>query len=359
MSNWSNTLGGVVFMATGSVTQSSAGQAMLFPKTDGNLYKKNTSDTEYRILSGSSGTNPIVREYTANDTWTKPTASNFWGIMVYCFGPGGGGGSGRRGSSTSNRGGGAGGAGGGLGVQLIPKASLPNSSYSIVVGTGGAGGAARTTDTTNGQTGGVGGVTSFGNLVSGSGGNSGVTAGGGTTSTVTAGTNTVYLNRAMLYYSGVAGSSGTVGLPSTPASGYPGTGTVASPGGCGGGGISSSGLVTGGSQGGRLNYWNGTAFTLGGGGAAGDATGDRNGGTGSAVMNTLHDLSTTITNALGGGGGGGAGGNATGTVAGGNGGNGGRGAGGGGGGASTNGANSGAGGRGGDGLCVVIEYYGA
>jgi hypothetical protein len=48
---------------------------------------------EYLVVAGGGGgTDPVIREYTANDTWTKPTAANFWGALVVCFGAGGGGG---------------------------------------------------------------------------------------------------------------------------------------------------------------------------------------------------------------------------------------------------------------------------
>jgi len=114
---------------------------------------------------------------------------------------------------------------------------------------------------------------------------------------------------------------------------------------------------------------NGTAITILNTGAglltinavtAGTTTGTRNGGNGSDVANNiLLDINTPTTAAMGTSGAGGASGDTAGTIAGGNGGNGGKGAGGGGGGASTNGADSGAGGNGGDGLCFVVEYYGA
>jgi len=53
MSNWSNTLNGPILMATGSATGSSDGKAMIFAKSDGKIYVKDSSGTEAAV--GSSG----------------------------------------------------------------------------------------------------------------------------------------------------------------------------------------------------------------------------------------------------------------------------------------------------------------
>ena len=59
-----------------------SGYGAIYAKTDGKVYFKNDAGTEYDLTAtGGSGTDPIIREYTANDTWTKPTASNFWGAL--------------------------------------------------------------------------------------------------------------------------------------------------------------------------------------------------------------------------------------------------------------------------------------
>lgn len=340
-----------------------SGYGIVYAKTDGKLYFKNDAGTETDLTATGGGTNPVIREYTANDTWNKPTAANFWGVMVLCVGAGGGGGSGRRGASLSARFGGGGGGGGAYAYRIIQAATLSAASYAITIGSGGTGGAGRTTDNTNGATANGGGDTSFGSLVvakGGSGGGAGTTGGGSGNSGGSTASNTP--QRGPYSVQGGQGiASSIVTTPGAPVSGLAGgTGTsstvVAAPGGGGAGGIDASDNARNGGAGGPI-FDVGVSSTTPTGGTT---TGNRNGTNGSDVANNiLLDINNPTTAAMGSSGAGGAAGDTAGTIAGGNGGNGGKGAGGGGGGASTNGANSGAGGNGGDGLCFVVEYYGA
>ena len=111
-----------------------SGYGIVYAKTDGKLYFKNDAGTETDLTATGGGTNPVIREYTANDTWTKPTAANFWGVMVLCVGAGGGGGGGRRGAASSIRCGGSGGSGAAIVYRVIPAATLTLSSYAITIG---------------------------------------------------------------------------------------------------------------------------------------------------------------------------------------------------------------------------------
>lgn len=343
-----------------SLATPSSGYGVLYAKTDGKLYYKNDAGVEFDLTTaGSGGTNPIVREYIANDTWTKPTAANFVGAFVICLGAGSGGGSGRRGLLSENRCGGGAGAGGAMAWRYMTSASLTASTYNIVVGSGGLGGASQTIDSTNGISGGAGGDTQFGITTSQRVIARGASTGGsaGTTAASAIGGAGGFLStsapqRRPFAINGSAGASGSRTSGGNPVAGF--RAGIAAPGGGGGAGFvaASTSVFDGGAGGFIFN-----AGVQGGSGTRGLAAGNVNGGNGTdhATYYSL-DIDIPLTYPIGGGGGGGA---SSTTVAGGNGGNGGRAAGGGGGAGSTNGLNSGAGGNGGNGVCVVIEYYGA
>lgn len=102
---------------------------------------------------------PVVRVYTANATWTKP--SGLAALLVEVQGGGGGGG----GSSATNNSGGAGGGGGGY-VRKFYAASSLASTEAVVVGAAGTAG----TTTGNGGTGGDSTFSSGATLLTASGG---------------------------------------------------------------------------------------------------------------------------------------------------------------------------------------------
>lgn len=329
-----------------------SGYGIVYAKTDGKLYFKNDAGTETDLTAGG-GTNPVIREYTSNDTWTKPTAANFWGALVFCVGAGGGGGSGRVDAASTARFGGGGGGGGSYACRIIRAATLTSASYAITIGAGGAGGAAVSTNTTNGNNGSVGGTTTFGSLVSAHRGNAGQ---GGTASTGSGGSGGSVDNCTPRYspYAVNGGSGSASSITTTPGAG--GTGLLISggAGGGAGGGISSTNQTRNGGNGGSIRDMTVTVV-----GPTGATTLNQDGdsGTNDIATNLLFDIDNSTTNGMGTGGAGGAGGDAT--QDGGLGGNGGKGAGGGGGGAAYNGFTARAGGTGGDGLCFVVEYYGA
>lgn len=324
---------------------------------DGALEELRAGDT----LPTSGGTDPIVREYIAGDTWTKPAGLAY--IAVALWGAGAGGGSGRRGAASTNRCGGSGATTARFVFRLIPASELP-STVPITIGVGGLGATAVTVDTTSGGNGGNGGDTIFGTSASESfymvakGGRGGT---GGATATTVGAPSPASLgvpDFMPFQLALVAGGAGATGSPGNAVS----NNIVASGG--GGTGISSGNAVTGNAgSGGSIILLSsppaGTTITNGGSGGLGGGTGTTGFNGSNPVTPRVPFTSVACTNGPGSGGGGGGQGNTGGTIAGGRGGNGGRAAGGGGGGASTNGANSGAGGDGGDGLCIIIEFYGA
>ena len=338
----------------------SSGYGIVYAKTDGKLYFKNDAGSETDLTAaGGGGTNPVIREYTANDTWTKPTASNFWGALVVCIGAGGGGGSGRRGPTGVIRSGGGAGGGGAFVQRFMRAATLTSPTYSITIGAGGNGGAAQTTDNTSGNAGTNGGQTSFGSLVIADKGNAGQ-GGGSSSGTAGAGGQASLCTPARGPYA-IGGTQGGTGSTngSTTQAGFEAitNGTGGPQGGSGGSGLTSGNTAVNGVAGTGVR----NANTLINGGTQGTTAGSRDGGNGTnnAAVYLLMDINNATTNGVGTCGGSGAGGNAAGTVAGGNAGTSGNCVGGSGGGGSTNGANSGAGAAGGNGLCFVIEYYGS
>lgn len=118
---------------------------------------------------------PIVRTYTANATWTKPTGLKY--VKVRMVGGGGaGGGTGATTATTAAAGGGGG--GGGYCEKWIAAADL-GATETVTVGAGGTAAAAGV------NTGGTGGTSSFGAHCSATGGGGGVgmAATNGTTAT--------------------------------------------------------------------------------------------------------------------------------------------------------------------------------
>lgn len=112
-----------------------------------------------------ASTTPVVRVYTANDTWTNPAGCKY--VIVEVQGGGGGGG-----GCSSDNGGSGGGGGGGYSRKLISAASL-GSTETVTVGAAGAAGGA------TGTNGGAGGTSSFGSHCSATGGSGGIADGAG------------------------------------------------------------------------------------------------------------------------------------------------------------------------------------
>ena len=304
----------------------------------------------------------VLREYTASDTWNKPTSPSFVGAFVVCVGAGAGGACGDRltGNAVQNTGG-SGGGGGWVVWDFIAAASL-GGTESVTVPTGGAGQPGRNTDGI-GIAGANGGDASFGTHVialGGRGGNGNSALGRDIAGCTPRRGSNILAGHPSMRYGNNLGAAGfywpSDGVPVYSAS------NSRAPGGApgGNGGIRAAGigatLFGAGRVGGTV--WDGTALTGGGTGAA-TVGGNGGSGTGNIVLTLLSSYGLTTTNGAGGGGGGGASSNATTTEAG-NGGNGAIGAGGGGGGCGVAGVGdgiSGDGGNGGDGIVYVYEIY--
>jgi hypothetical protein len=299
----------------------------------------------------------VLRQYTASDTWNKPTNTSFVGAFVVCVGAGGGGECGDlRSGTTVQATGGSGGGGGWVVWDFIPAASL-GLTVSVTVPTGGAGAPGRNT-AGDGIAGTLGGDASFGTHVVALGGavGTGVETGRDVVGCTPRKGSNIMLGHPAMRAGNIGGCAGyywnTTGVPAFTLN------NSRAPGGAPGGNGATrivGGSTTAARAGGDV--WNGTALT--GAGTAG-ATGAGNGGNGTAniVLTLLSSHGVTAT--IGPGGGGGGGGAGTGATNAGNGGNGAITAGGGGGGGGTVGVGdgiSGDGGNGGAGIVYVYEIF--
>ena len=243
-----------------------------------------------------------VHTFTSSGTFTVNSGSRDIEYLVVGGGGGGGG---------SN---GAGGGGGGGGVVSGTGLSVTSQVYTVTVGNGGVG-----SGPTAGS-GSKGGDSSFGSLVTATGGGGG--GGYNGTSTTAPGSGGS---------GGGGGSSGTgsfTGASGTSGQGYAGgnglsTGTVTDQAGAGGGGAAATGTASTGASGGNggsgvSNSISGTAVVYGGGGGGGKRSTEvaGTGGNGGGGNGGLAGAGAGGTDGLGGGGGGG------GAAAGGNGGSG-------------------------------------
>lgn len=280
----------------------------------------------------------VLREYTADDTWSKPSSTFFQGVWVLVAGGAGSGASGSVG--VTNRTGGTGGSGGALVRRWVPAASLAGTE-SVTIGAGGA--------TATLSAGNNGADTSFGTHAIAKGGIGGIYNGSATQPGPAGGD--------VLACTPVASGMADSGAPGGQAgrttantlAGGDGMTAFAGAGGGGGGGYSTGGGATGGRGGGT--YQSGTLTQGGAGGTAG------NNGTSGVDDINLNPFGELVASTIGfGTAGGGGGGSGAAGVTGGNGGNGGRAAAGGGGGAGT--VTAGTGGSGGNGFCIIYEVYG-
>lgn len=250
---------------------------------------KEMIETHGGNLSGLRALDDIT--YTASGTLTKasdldPDATH---VLIECWGGGGSGGQGGSGI-------GAGGGGGGEYRYTILAVGSLGTSETVTVG---AGGASRTTADTSGASGGT---TSFGALLSASGG-----AGGNIEPTVNggAGANGGGENSAGSVFGGGAGGRGGAGGKKGGSSGWGGAG--------GGGGGSADGAGNGGDSyhggnggAGRTGGTNAVAGSQPGGGGGGSEAG--NSGRGGAGQARVRSFAFDPSDILGAGGAGGAGG---------------------------------------------------
>ena len=293
----------------------------------------------WKILSQSSQESVILTEFTANGTWTKPAGLKR--ILAFCGGAGGGSGSGRQGIAGENRFGGSGGGGGALAWRMISAQDLP-ATVDVTIGAGGTAGAAPSGASTNGNAGGVGGDTSFGGLLISKGGFAG---NGGTTSSAAsaAGGQASGCTPALGPYALTGGISGAGQTTGNGIGGIGFTGSVSSPAGGGGCGVSSTNVSgTSACTGGGV-YENGVVF-------AGPVSGASPNGLDNKSRFLFFSNTLSSTAGIGTGGAGG-------TPAFQQGGTGGRCAGAGGSSGTLNGAALTPGAVGGNGLCIVMEIY--
>jgi len=171
------------------------------PGTSGNVLTSNGTAWVSQAAGGGSGGQVYSQLFTTSGTWTAPTGVTR--VRVWCIGGGGGGA-----FNNSCSGNGAYGGGGGTAVGVYTV--VPGTGYTVTIGAGGAGATAATN-----VIGSAGGTTSFGGVISATGG-----VGGDTRYSANANTGT--------------GSSGTVINSSAVAAPFPfmaPVGTVTSSGG--------------------------------------------------------------------------------------------------------------------------------
>ena len=185
-----------------------------------------------------------MQVYATAGTYTFTIPSGVTKIMVEVWGGGGGGGNG----STATSGWISSGGAGGYGKEILTVAA--GNSYTVIVGSGGTSG------------GGIGGNSSFGSLISATGGTGGMSIGtyqipvGGTSSAtfnisggqgVWTGTSVGWGATGAASYGGAGGAGAANGISSTDG---------CSPGGGGGSGCGTAGYITGGKGGGgRVVVW--------------------------------------------------------------------------------------------------------
>ncbi len=223
----------------GAPTSMSAGGASTF------VYRLSNTTwyTQTSTAVVSAPVAPVVTIYTANTTWTKPATIKAVKVTILS---GGGGGGGARNRTTLPMGSGGGGGAGGVG--FFPAPSIPGP-ISITVGTAGAGGPGPGAVDGGVAAGSPGGTSSFGPLISATGGS---------------GASSVGNNPG----SAPGGASGSI-TPSPTNIGFSGTaGTTAGggPGGVGGDSFQRWGL--GGAGGSSSAGSVGTGFGAGGGGGS-------------------------------------------------------------------------------------------
>jgi hypothetical protein len=182
---------------------------------------------------------PIVRVYTSNSTWTKPTGLKH--IIVEVVGPGGAGGAGSRSSGTGF--GGGGGAGGYSRKQILPgdlassvTVTVPTSSSASSFGAhcSATAGGVGSSNTDTGGPGGVGGTGTGGDV--NFAGSAGGTGGGGGSG---AGGNSYFGGGAVGIGTGGGGANGIAGTTGSGGSG----GTRGGSGGTNTGGDGGPGIV--------------------------------------------------------------------------------------------------------------------
>lgn len=157
----------------------------------------------------AGGAAPVVTIYTSPATWTKPATLKAVKVTIASGGGGGGGG---RSASTPFSATPGGGGGGGSGFGYFQSPAIPGP-VAVTVGTGGAGGVVPAPGPVTYYAGSAGTTSSFGTLISATGGGGG-TASGSTTPTVVPAPGpggVITPSPAIFGINGAAGSTGVGG----------------------------------------------------------------------------------------------------------------------------------------------------
>lgn len=209
---------GVASVASGNILVG-AGTAAMTPLAGGTVGDVVTwNGTEWVSAAGAGGPAPVTTIYTSPATWTKPASVK--AVKVTVIGAGGGAAAGfSKGFPTAILQPLSGGGGGGGAVATILAASIPGP-ITVTVGSGGAGGSVTAPSPGNTPVlnpGSTGGTSSFGALISatgGAGGANGSSAGGAAPTTSTQlGITGGYAYGSPAYYQGGNGAL-ALGMPS-------------------------------------------------------------------------------------------------------------------------------------------------
>lgn len=196
---------------------------------------KGTSTTQLATTEFVAGRAINMARFVSSSTWTCPAGVTTAYISGCAGGAGGGGGGGSPGAGASSGAGGGGGAG--ASAMKQPVTVVPGTVYTITIGAGGIGGNGGAIGA-SGSDGTDGGNTSFGALLTLTGGGRGFGGGGVNPSNLGGGLGGSY--------GGGGGGSGSATLSLYPVGGVGGSSPFGTPGGATRNGTSSgSGVVTG------------------------------------------------------------------------------------------------------------------
>lgn len=154
--------------ATGALVGSGSAVSAIAAGTAGNVLTSN--GTTWTSAAAAGAPAPVVTIYSSPATWTKPATLKAVKVTIVSGGGGGAGGR-NNGSPTTNTGGGGG--GGGAGIGFFPAPSIPGP-VAVTVGTAGTGGVTPgSPGPAAGYPGSAGGTSSYGTLISATGGGGG------------------------------------------------------------------------------------------------------------------------------------------------------------------------------------------
>lgn len=161
ISNGENSVEGLSTIADAALVTNSAGAIGFATGLAGDVLTSNGAGSPPSMLPLSRGLQSL-QVFESSGTWNRP--SGITHILVYCIG-GGGGSGGADGVGSGNESEGAGGGAGGISIKFIDVSLLP--SESVTIGAGGLGGTVGISD------GIAGGTSSFGAIISATGGGGG------------------------------------------------------------------------------------------------------------------------------------------------------------------------------------------